>query len=368
MGSKGIEDMFSTFAGIGLKMLIPALNLRRNTKEYRPVRKLDESASGCFSCPHYNTDAAACSSCEKKQYYTETETIYLNERNRYGYRKPLKKNALLLLMHLYFLNPDRNGLIRKIDPEEMAEALCCSVRTIVNNLHLLHDAGYILLARHEIPGYYQAFISEYQSSFDPAEKGGRGFVRLSRDFLKALTQLSDTNMIRLAVRSYIDNLQYEGRHSVQREKSIHEIKHLLPEYVTKKKLFSILSDDFFTKLFHVTTSKRSATIITLPEFDSSTVADLAKEDCRQKTLALLEQINHGARPGKGRRNGSSLHFSSRELTDIANIALRLPVDSILYGIRQFYEKYVIRNIVYQNAPSLIRTFAADHAQLGFSPG
>ena len=73
--------MLSTFAGIGLKMLVPALNLRRNSKEYRPVHKLDEAASGCFSCPYYNIQQSKCESCEHKQYYSVTQTVYRNEKN-----------------------------------------------------------------------------------------------------------------------------------------------------------------------------------------------------------------------------------------------------------------------------------------------
>lgn len=360
--------MLSTFAGIGLKMLVPALNLRRNSKEYRPVHKLDEAASGCFSCPYYNIQQSKCESCEHKQYYSVTQTIYRNEKNRYGYRKPLKKYALLLYMELCFLNPDSNGLIRKIDPEELAANLFCSERTIVNNLHLLHDAGYILLNRHEIPGFYQAFLNKYKSTFLTADQGGRGYLRISREFMEQLTRLPDTNSLRLAIRSYIDNLEYGNRHQTQQEKSIREIKNSLPEYITKKKLFSILSDTLFTKMFHVTIGKRSAMIITLPEYDQQRIADLVRDECREKASLLLDDINRNAHAGRGKKNASPFRLTARELNDVANISLKIPIDSVMYGIRHFYEQYISRNISYQNAPSLIRIFASDHAQFGFASG
>lgn len=355
--------MFSTFASIGLSTLIPAIHLRQNTKEYVPVQHLDESATGCYSCPHYLTKTG-CDHCEKRQYYTETKVQYINEGHRYGKRKPLKKYALLLYMYLHFLEPDEHGFVSKIDSEETAGALGCSQRTIMNNLDLLCKAGYITYAKLSIPGYYQAFITDYDSIFKTAKQGGRGFLRIGAEFISRICALPDINSIRLAVRSYINNLDYSTRAKMDKEKSIKEIKSQLPEYVTKKKLLDTLQDPVFRSMFQVSTKTRSATIIVLPEFDQAKIAEQVRGACKKEVSGLIDVINKEARATSRASKLPSIRLTDKEMTDIANISLKFPLHSILKAVRHFYQTYIVRNLPYESAGAIVRAFASDDAEYG----
>ena len=84
--------------------------------------------------------------------------------------------------------------------------------------------------------------------------------------------------------------------------------------------------------------------------------------------AHIVEVAAAAVASRGKKNASPFRLTARELNDVANISLKIPIDSVMYGIRHFYEQYISRNISYQNAPSLIRIFASDHAQFGFASG
>ncbi len=340
--------MYSAFASIGLSMLIPAMVLRKNTKEYSYSHPADAGCSFAFS---------------------EKKTVrYINEKHRYGYRHPLKRNALLIYMYLHFLDPDENGYVRKIDTEEISEILGCSQRTVINNLSLLDKTGYIMANRLDIPGYFQAFICNYKDIFKKAQQGGRGFLRIGLDFMKALTCFEDVNAIRLAIRSYLSNIEFENKPQLDKEKSLRDIKSQLPEYVTRKKLLHVLSGDLFQKMFKVTTKTRSATIIVLPEYNQKTISEKIVGSCRGQVIDLIDRINKENRPRKNGSSGYQIRLSEKEITDISNIALKVPVPSVLEGLRHFYDLYVAQNLHYASAGALVRAFAYDHAEQGFLTG
>ena len=337
-------------------MLIPAIGFRKNHKEYVPVKKLDETLTGCFSCPYYGTKGA-CASCEKRQYYTESAVRYVNEQHRHGYKKPLKKNAILLYMYLHFLPMDGNGFVRKIDAEEAALAIHCDPKTVANNISLLHEAGYIIASKAGIPGCYQAFICEYKNMFRKANEGGRGFLRIGKDLMEKVLLLPDTNTIRLAIRSYIESMDQKK----QGEKSLNEIKSVLPEYVTKKKLHETIGLPIFRSIFHVQENRKSASIMILPQFNQLKLSEKIRSKCRESVEDLLIRINKA----QDKTHHSPIHLSKREIDDISNISLKFPIDAILSGTQYFYENYIVPNRNYSNAGALIRTFASDISEYGF---
>lgn len=345
-------------------MLVPALSLQKNTKEYVPVRKIDESATGCFLCPFYNTGSPKCASCQKKVYFTETAVRYVNETNRYGYKPPLKRNALLTYMYLYYLNPDENGLIKKIDAEEVAEKLHCSTRTVINNLKYLDEAGYIILGSLPEPGLYHAFIEGYQDQYRKAKEGGRGFLRIGSNLMDKLFAIKSTNMVRLIVRSYLNDTAAEAKGTADREKTINEIKHQLPEYVTKKDLLKMIGSPAFKEIFRVTARKRTAAIVTMPEFDQAAASDAVRSECRQAVESFISDTNRAVKGSKKHPGKKKLTLSGKDISDICNIALKIPVDHVLAGLQHFYQTYILQDLEYTSPGALIRTFASSHMYYG----
>ena len=354
--------MASIFASIGLSGLIPALSLRRNSKEYVPVTRLDESASGCFSCPNRKSGGEACASCPSRIYFTETKTVYRNEKARYGRKPPLRKNALALYMHLHFLNPDANGYVSSIDEEEAASALGCSKRTVENNMRLLQKNGYVSFGKTSVPDRLQAFITDYKTAFLKADEGGRGYLRISRELFERLVALPDVNSMRLAVRTYFEESEEERRFGKETEKSLNEIKSRLPKYVTKKRLLEILESDGFAEVFEVLKGSRSASLFVRKRFDQMRIAESLKAECLAEVRKFAAAVNR-----KAGKKTPKLSLTPSETSDVCGTALKIPIPSVLEGLKRFYETYVKQGIPYGSAGALVRMFASAHAEYGFIP-
>ncbi len=359
--------MLTTFAGIGQATIISSMTLRKNHVEYETVKRLDEQASGCFSCAHYIT-GEGCQNCPNRIYQNDVVKKYVNEKNRFGERQPLKKHALLLLIGLHFLNPDSNGYIRRVDLVEMADILGCTVRTVSNNLALLSERNYIFVSDSNIPGCRQVFITEYTEYFKKAQQGGRGFVRLTSSLFEKLTLLPDVNAVRLALRTYIENSEFESKHKSASEKSLQEVKSVLPEYVTKKTLLSTVKDKVFSTLFDVRSSGRSLLMTTKEAFSQQQTSSLVRSECRTEVAALAEEINKENRKNaSGRKNNYRLMLTEQDLNDISGIALRYPIPAILQSVRRFYDTYVKENLAVSSIGAVIRTYTDELVSLNSLP-
>lgn len=353
--------MFSTFAAVGLNKLIPALGLRDNCKENVSGSIARGSAAGCSSCMH-SKGSMVCGNCA---FGDDGKTVYVNEKNRYGEGEVLKKYTLLTYILFHFMNPDDLGFVSKIDPQEIAALLGCTERTVVNNISLLNEYGYINAGPDEIDGYYQLFINGYRNIYKPASSGGRGFLRIPFQFLKGLTCLPDINNIRLAIRALIFNSDQKAGSSL--EKSYKKIKSFLPGYVTFQKLRDILESGSFKALFDVFSRNRSVTIVVAKEYNPSNAADAVRSECRKMVSDYIDSINKKT-AGKGKKTlGNPIHFTENELKDIVNISLRFPVQAVVEGVKTFYETYIAVGLKYRNAGALVRTYASDYVTYGYIP-
>ena len=75
----------SSIAKLGFINLIPAMRLMDNFKTISYTQVLDESGSGCFSCPHFAScklhTSDHCIRCLKKKYKLDETVKYVNEKN-----------------------------------------------------------------------------------------------------------------------------------------------------------------------------------------------------------------------------------------------------------------------------------------------
>lgn len=359
--------MLSEFAQVSLGTLIPALTPRQNTIEYVPVQKLDEIASGCFECALKNGEPN-CATCLNKKYYAESkEIVYINETNRYGSRKILHKGALSLYLFIHFLFPDTNGYVRRIDIDEVAEELNCDPKTVKNNMKLLQSGDYISYSQTDIPGYYQAFITNFRDMYKDARNGGRGYVMFSREVVKRIISLHDINSMRLAIRSYISNETDSYRPSLAKEQSYKALRGHLPAYVTLKKIKTIIQDTDFLSIFNVARKKRSAAIAIKPEYSQAKLSESIKEKCKEEITAFIERVNKPLKRKRGKGKPKLLELTTKDLSDIISIGKRLPVEAIIHGLDVFYTTYIKPGISYRSAGALVRTYALDYIRDGFIP-
>ena len=289
---------------------------------------------------------------------TDFKNVYVNEKNKYGVRYELKKNALMLFLYLHYLNPDTSGLVY-ICIEDAAQELHCTERTIRNNLKLLNKHNYIALSTTQVfPGYYKLFLREYKSYFLPAEQGGRGYCVFPLEHLHSLIELPDINSIRLAIRNLIpETISSETKRI---EKSYVEVQRDLPSYCSKRRIRDLITSKAFTKIFDVQPKKYFVKIKARVEYDISNIAGIYRAECKDKLMELIETLRNEA---SSRRERNRILLLENEVNDICGIALRIPMQYVLQAVRSVNENYILPNLPIKNIGALVRTIATELFQM-----
>ena len=256
------------FANIGKAAIIQSLGFQKNYTEVIETTQdtIDYNNAACQTCKYrtvvntfdknskpYADACAACASCPHKALIQKNvyKKIYHNEKNRYGYRPMLKSNAIKLFLMLHFYNPDRNGIIYDINPGELADMIGCNVRTIWNNLHVLQEYTYISYSKTQY-GFINVILNDYENYYLPANKGGRGFLVMSKELMSRLNSIDSLVSLRIFIRELLslDSPDLKGVASVD-YKNIRDIRNTLPAYckpsIIKAKLIS--TSDIFRVSF-----------------------------------------------------------------------------------------------------------------------
>lgn len=235
------------FANIGKAAIIQSLGFQKNYTEVIESTEdvIDYTNTACQTCKYrsvinsfdknskpYADACAACASCPHKALIQKNvyKKIYHNERNRYGYRPMLKTNAIKLFLLLHFYHPDKNGILYDLNPVELADVIGCNVRTIWNNLNVLQEYTYISYSKTKY-GFINVILNDYENYYLPANKGGRGFLVMSKELLYKLVSIESLISLRIFIRELLslDSPDLKGAASVD-YKNIRDIRNNLPAY------------------------------------------------------------------------------------------------------------------------------------------
>ena len=256
------------FANIGKAAIIQSLGIQKNYTEVieTTVDAIDYSITACSTCKYkaiintfdenskpYADACASCASCPHKTLIQKNvyKKIYHNEKNRYGYRPMLKANAIKLFLLLHFYHPDNNGIVYNLEACELASVIGCNVRTVWNNLKVLEEYTYISYSKNEY-GLINVILNDYENYYLPANKGGRGFLVMSKELLTKLNSTDSLVSLRIFIRELLslDSPELKGVASVD-YKNIRDIRNTLPSYckpsVIKAKLTK--NSDIFNVTF-----------------------------------------------------------------------------------------------------------------------
>lgn len=359
-----ISPDVSSIAKIGFINLIPALRLMENFKTTNYIQVLDENASGCFSCPHYancqSHTSSHCENCPKKQYQLEEQIKYINEKNRYGDKSPLQRNALLLFLYIHYLHPDQYGLIQ-IHTAKAAETIHCTERSIRNNLQLLEKQNYISLKKGSYPGVYFAFIQSYTQYFNTMEQGGRNYISLSYNTFKTLTEEKEINTIRLSMRILTSSLDSTTPKLLHNEVPFKEIRKLLPNYCCNKFVKQITETKTFQTLFQVAKTAHTLFIEIIETFNPNKLAENLKRDCLIQIENCLNSINEKANQ-LGYKYGKHWFLTNEQKKDIANIALQYNPIHIINALNTIYQSFICQGRTIDNIGALVRTITKSNSQ------
>lgn len=323
---------------------------------------VDPDASDCYSCPHYKKGQNCTLSCDHKKYVEKQIRTYVNERNRFGYKRELSALAIKLFLYMHFLRADKYGYVR-IETKEASNVLSCSIRSISRNLMLLSKRGYISCAKGPFSGTYQAFLLSSSENKKTAAQGGRGYFVLSYHMFQVLKDCKTVNELRLQLRGVLSTLDGTTKNQMLHETSYEEIKRMLPSYVTKSLIRNVITSEPFLQMFGVKLSKENSFFyITMKEEYNPVRVKSDKVDSAQNTIekVILRMNSDISKTNKKQKtNHPLLTLSKTDIRDVSKIALQIPVPYIVQAISRFYESYVKKGEKIYSIGAMIRTLAWD---------
>lgn len=377
------------FANIGKAILIQALGLQKNYHEIIETTSeiIDYNNSACEDCKWkeyintfnkgsdiYTQAANMCNNCPHKK-VTTTNTykkIYHNEKNKFGYKPTLKNNALKMLLLLHFFHPDRFGIIKNIDIHNIAKILSCTERTIFNNLTILQEYNYISYCK--IDTYtINLCLNDYDKYYLPAQKGGRGFIVMSKELLVQLIEVNNLISLRIHLRELIelDNLNAKGPFTAI-SKSISDIKKLLPDYCKPCIIKGSIKNT--NNIFDITISESSIRFEIKEQFNSK----LQKENCFNEYCKIFNDFIYEFNNAVSLINTNNsydlkfklffdtntlykpdeytmINIKDYEIEDMAQLAIQYSFDLVLEAYRIIYITYILEDKKVNNLGGLLRT-------------
>lgn len=285
--------------------------------------------------------------------HNEKVISYINERNYYGNRPYLNTNAIYLYIYLHFLNPSSDGKV-VFNVKTASDFLNLSAKTIYRNLKvlLLHD--YILYSKSE-QGEYTILINNYNTKSLTVSNGNKGYITLSLNTFKELlsenTKANNINELRMQLRGLISCVPGLNQ-NVFSDISYKNIKKVLPSYVKIKDIKRMLVTNKLSNIFTISlfdkTCKIKAKDIYNPLVNKAEIVG----KCKEQVEKLISKLNK-----KKEYKNNLLNISSKDIMDISNISLRLPIDDVLTGVSLLFEKYSNKQVA--SIGSLVRVLSED---------
>ncbi len=375
------------FARIGKGVLSKAIGLQKNYK-YIVVSgpdNLDEIESGCFDCPTPGTVPGSqfCNGCPQAVYKhtRKLKTIYVNERNRYGYQPTLKSTSIKLLILYHFLQPDGNGFIRNLPIKDLASRIGCAPATIRTCNKILQQYGYCYVSN---SGIYENCINvllpEYKDYHKTASEGGRGYITMSDDMLVKILSIKGLNPLRLSLKGIleIDNARIGRSECTCASTSFQRLRGFLPRYCKNNVIRSALA--LISPLLDTSYTEKNVTFKIKDTFSPQKIRkelvalnQVRIEDYVSKLNDNIEKYAElcGGADAEGldyvRSSLTSLGISiSRDMplislslsdyTDLASLSIQFNIHMVMDAVRNIYNSYIIGRTPIDSFGALARTF------------
>lgn len=377
------------FANIGKAVLVQSLGLQKNYTEVASdtVEVIDYDTPQCRECKccavmksfkpgseAYIAASKICEGCTKKTIATQIvyKKVYHNEKNKYGYRPRLKSNAIKLLLRLHFCRPDKFGIINNVNTEELAEDLRCDIKTIYNNLKVLEDYGYVSYSRTDTRTV-SVCLNDYEKYYLSANKGGRGFIVMSKELLLKLLQLDNILTLRIHLRELLelDNLNIKGPFTAV-SKTYKEIKRTLPDYCKPCLIRSAVKG--CTDIFDITFKDNVVRF----EINELFNCRRQKDECFNRYITVFQDFIKTFNTTVIAVNSSNVlpegwaeFFSDKEnqpdiifkfikikdyeYEDMAQLAMQYSYDNVIEALCQIYHGYILKERDVLNLGGLLRT-------------
>ena len=375
------------FANIGKSAIIQSLGIQKNyTEEIETtVDAIDYSNTACSTCKYkaiintfdknskpYADACASCASCPHKTLIQKNvyKKIYHNEKNRYGYRPMLKANAIKLFLLLHFYHPDNNGIVYNLEACDLASVIGCNVRTVWNNLKVLEEYTYISYSKNEY-GLINVILNDYENYYLPANKGGRGFLVMSKELLTKLNSTDSLVSLRIFIRELLslDSPELKGVASVD-YKNIRDIRNTLPAYCKPSVIKAKLTKN--SDIFNVTFKDDVVRF----EIDKAYIPKNQKAYVHEEYVGILQnfiwEFNQNVAYVNSGENVSGkfssffnintpvasyklMKLTDIEIDDIASLSLHYSYDIVINALSVVYKEYYMYEKTVNNLAGLLST-------------
>lgn len=272
--------------------------------------------------------------------------VYINEKNAFGSEAILKRNALLLYIYLHFLKPDDNAHVL-LDLTAAAKELQLSKRTILHNLSLLNKKNYIRYCEGLLEDTYDIHLEYYNLNGLEAKQGGRGYLVMSLANLKQLTSLKSINQTRFVLRGFLNEVPGKQNMRMENGCNINMLRQMFPSYTQLKDIFNILSDKMINTIFDIGVAESRKYVKIKLKTNS------AEKQRNEQLNKTIKNITMHFKSMNAKYPDNTFNPSSKEITDIAKITYKYPVELVKQAIQRVYLQYNKDNV--SNLPALTRS-------------
>lgn len=382
----------SNFASIGKAVLYRAIGLQKNYKEVITQEHdiLDEAETGCYSCQNfitknftkycpetveYKTCLQICENCPKKVFYKSYNitTIYRNEFNKFGYAPRLKRFPILLFLVYHFLGVDKNGIIKNVNINDLAEFFNCEKRTIQAANKKLSEYGYIITGNGIDPNnYINIMLPEYTKYFSTAIEGGRGYYICSKELFTKLAAIDNITALRIQLRKLLehDDQSISGNYKGELTHTYKEIRRALPDYCKPNVIKKSLENNM--EIFNICADNDTITFKLNPAYQAKLIKNELFEHNKGKISNLINKFNDIVNNlefnqdklaidfsefiiSKSDVNYSPIVVNDKDLDDLSSMSVQYTYEIVVNALSEVYKIFIIPGAKIKNFGGLIRT-------------
>lgn len=228
----------------------------------------------CLSCQNYKTDILQ----------------YVNEKNKYGSKEKVCRNAISLFIMLHMYHPSQSGYINNLSIRTLAEKLNISERTVKNCLSMLSKKNYIFVD-YMRNGLFNVILLDYTKYFLKADKGGRGYIKISDITLSELFEIKNILAFRIILRQLLDEQDQDC------EKTYQQLRRTLPDYC-KRNVIQKALNIYNNMIYSIKTASNTVHFSLLKSVNTNYIMQNDKADNIQYFDSVLKELDDFILSGK----------------------------------------------------------------------
>lgn len=351
----GLQDNYKMQSCSKYCKKCPISTILKNYQLFPDTHEYQKAIDTCTICPHRD----------------ESETIYVNELNRFGSSQKLKSNAMLLFLFYHLLGPNEYGIIANIPIKLLAKKLNVAEKTIRENNKILADSGYIYISYGIDQSVINVCLTEYRSYFKAANEGGRGYLTFTKILFDELVIDKSVNLLRIKLKTLLeldDNSLTNHRNSLT--KTYKELQRFLPSYCKRNVIQKLLQIGTPAFSFHY--NEKTVTTILSESFNGKLAKERAFVENKTIIENTVEDINQTILANKNNLfttySFKEYHFNhlvlkkyvplklkDKDISDMTALSLQYSLEFVFRAFATIYKDYIAEDKPIQNLGGLMRS-------------